>query len=152
MAKHRDAQFIEAIGIGETARVLGREYRVIHNWTVRGVPKDFETRLAFARLAETRGVALPANEFPSAVAPTAPEPHRDPAALAAILDQLGGHEAIAEGARIAVVHLEDMQAEGRIWPKHEKALTAFARTSGFDLDAEKLVMRALGPGARRTAA
>lgn len=36
--------------------------------------------------------------------------------------------------------------------EHRPALVALARTSGFDLDAGKLVMRPLGPGARRTAA
>lgn len=75
---------------------------------------------------------------------SAPAPAGDPAALARILALLGGHEAVAMGARIAVTDLEAMEAEGRVWSQYHRALTAGARATGYDLDPATLAMRPLG--------
>jgi hypothetical protein len=134
----------------------------VYRWTYprdRGgsdgvIPAKHQMRL----LAEagSRGITLSPNDFfdvPGALtplpvapvatpAPIAPEPHSDPAALAAILDQLGGDVVIAEATRaVAVVDLEGMRSQGFIWSQFVKPLVAHARACGFDLDAERLVMR-----------
>jgi DNA-binding XRE family transcriptional regulator len=76
---------------------------------------------------------------------------RDPAAVTTMFITLGGHSVIADGSGVPVTDLEAMQADARIWSQYRPALTAFARTSGFDLDADKLVMRAIGKDTWREA-
>lgn len=64
--RHADADIIEALGgIAETARAFDTTYRAVHNWTRRGVPKEYEFRVRFARYAAEKGVPLPADRFPS---------------------------------------------------------------------------------------
>ena len=64
--RHEDADIIDALGgIAETARAFNTTYRAVHNWTRRGVPKEYEFRVRFARYAAEKNVALPADRFPS---------------------------------------------------------------------------------------
>jgi hypothetical protein len=148
-------------GTRKMAAELGLPPSTIQSWKASGlIPAARQVDVL--QHANRLGLGLtPADFFPSSivsaptplpVTPTAPEPHSDPASLAAILDQLGGHDVIAEGARIPVTDLEAMQAEGRIWTQYRDALVAFARDfGGSDLDPEKLIMRARGKDAWRAA-
>lgn len=96
----------------------------------------------------TSGAVQPNDFFDVAAA----EPSDPSSTLAAIFHQLGGHAVIAEEAtRVNVPNLEMMEAEGRVWPQYRRPLVEFARIKGFDLDAEKLVLRPLGRSAGKAA-
>lgn len=77
----------------------------------------------------------------------------DPGGLARILGQLGGHAAVAAASGVPVSALEAMEAEGRVWDQHRRALQECAARLGYDLDPETLACRPLGRAAwnRRTA-
>jgi hypothetical protein len=64
--RHADADIIEALGdINETALAFGVSYRAVHNWTRRGIPKEYEFRVRFARYAAKKKIPLPADRFPA---------------------------------------------------------------------------------------
>src|SRR3546814_1256172 len=86
--------------------------------------------------------AVPHNRE-SQAASSDPVPAGDPAAVALAFDRLGGDEAIAEGARVAVTALEAMRTEGRIWSQYQRPLADYAAAGGWELDPVALVIRPL---------
>lgn len=79
------------------------------------------------------------------------DPPGDPAAVAAILDRLGGDQVVCEGARVAMTALEVMRAEGLIWAQYQRPLAAFAASRGYALDPVTRVMRPVGRDFARSA-
>lgn len=147
------ARIIEKCGGAQAvAEMLQVDISRVYRWTYpkdRGgsagvIPSRHQEKLLVE--ASGRGIKLlPADFFAAAVETTAAARHdADPLAVAATFAQLGGHEVIAIGARIAVTDLEAMEAEGRIWSQHRRALVEFALANRLDLDADKLSLRPLG--------
>lgn len=145
------AQYMDRAGLSDDAfaTIVGCSRTRISKLR-RGLERP-SLELAVAIERETGGEVRPSDFLDPArpaaealrAAPTPTSP--DPAALAAILDQLGGHAVVAEGSGVPVTDLEAMQAQGLIWGQYRPALVAFAREfGGAELDPARLTLRALG--------
>lgn len=144
------SEYMERHGISDDAMAqrLGCSRTRVSKIRRRGERPSLKLALAIER--ETGGEVRPIQDLIVA-ASMAPPKVSDPDALAAIFDTLGGHEVIAEGAKIAVTVLEQMESQGSVWPQYRDALVAFARRQGFVLDADKVTLTPRGREAGRAA-